>query len=403
MRILFVDDEPQVLNGLRRCLRDMRDEWEMSFAGGGDEALAMLEAAPFDVVVSDMQMPGMTGAELLTEVKQRCPDCVRIVLSGQADSQSIVRSAAATHLYLDKPCDPERLKEAVKRACRLRSLTERSEILQWATAIDSVPSQPAAYTRIVTELRSDTASIASIAEAIAGDVGVSAKILQIANSAFFGPGVPAPTIERAIVFLGLATVAGLVLGDEVFSVVEGEPEKGAPAVDLMEHSLNVAAVARHLGQASGCPQGVCEEAFLAGTLHDVGSIVLSNQFPERFRTVHELQAGGATRDGAMTEVFGVSAGEMAAYLVGLWGFPDGIVEAVAARGDPATAASSGIAPVTLLHVAESLCAERLPAEAAGSGALDLEYLAGVGLPGDEESWRASYTAVAGRSPGPSAG
>jgi len=66
--ILFVDDEPVLLDGLRRSLRSMRNEWSITFAGSGEEALKVLEKAPFDVVVSDMRMPKMDGAQLLNEV-----------------------------------------------------------------------------------------------------------------------------------------------------------------------------------------------------------------------------------------------------------------------------------------------------------------------------------------------
>ena len=69
-RVLFVDDEPRILEGLRRMLRPQRHEWEMAFAPGGEAALAMMEASPFDVIVSDMRMPGMDGATLLCRVRE---------------------------------------------------------------------------------------------------------------------------------------------------------------------------------------------------------------------------------------------------------------------------------------------------------------------------------------------
>src|SRR5262245_37814840 len=98
-KILFVDDEPNVLQGLERMLRSMRHEWEMQFAMSGPAALERLAEQTFDVIVSDMRMPGMTGAQLLTEVSQRHPHIVRIILSGQADQEDILRSVGPTHQY----------------------------------------------------------------------------------------------------------------------------------------------------------------------------------------------------------------------------------------------------------------------------------------------------------------
>jgi YesN/AraC family two-component response regulator len=88
-RILFVDDEPRVLQGIQRGLRGMRAEWETEFANSGAEALETMAQAPFDVVITDMRMPGMDGAQLLDLVKARFPRTVRIILSGQSDRETI--------------------------------------------------------------------------------------------------------------------------------------------------------------------------------------------------------------------------------------------------------------------------------------------------------------------------
>ena len=83
MRVMFIDDEPNILSGLRRILRPLRDQWQMQFADGGQAALDSLADAPCDVIVSDMKMPGMDGAELLSAVKKKYPTSIRIALSGE--------------------------------------------------------------------------------------------------------------------------------------------------------------------------------------------------------------------------------------------------------------------------------------------------------------------------------
>lgn len=114
-RILFVDDEPMVLSGLQRMLRPMREQWDMEFANSGAEALAVLDKAPFDAIVSDMRMPVMNGAQLLAEVAQRHSQTVRFILSGQADQDLILQCVGTAHQFLSKPCEPETLKTAVSR------------------------------------------------------------------------------------------------------------------------------------------------------------------------------------------------------------------------------------------------------------------------------------------------
>ena len=102
-KLLFVDDDPAVLQGLRRMLRVMADEWEMSFAESGQQALQMMKKVPVDMVVSDMRMPGMDGAQLLKEVKNNFPGTIRIILSGYVDETAIIRSSGSVHQFLSKP------------------------------------------------------------------------------------------------------------------------------------------------------------------------------------------------------------------------------------------------------------------------------------------------------------
>ena len=122
INILFVDDESNILQGLQRMLRPMRHDWQMYFAESGADALALLAENPIDVVISDMRMPRMDGAQLLHDIRDRYPQIVRIILSGYSEKEMIVRSVHSAHQYLMKPCDPEILRETISRACALRDL-----------------------------------------------------------------------------------------------------------------------------------------------------------------------------------------------------------------------------------------------------------------------------------------
>jgi DNA-binding NarL/FixJ family response regulator len=185
-RVLFVDDDPLILSGLRRMLRDQRQEWEMCFACSGEDALRMLAEIPCDVVVSDMRMPQMDGAELLSRVRSMFPDTVRIVLSGQSDKEAILKCVGPAHQFLSKPCVPERLRETIQRACAVKGVLKSTELRTLVSQIDNLPSIPKVYERLISELRGPDVSIEDVANLIAADVGMTAKILQLVNSSFFG-------------------------------------------------------------------------------------------------------------------------------------------------------------------------------------------------------------------------
>jgi DNA-binding NtrC family response regulator len=185
-RVLFVDDDQNVLDGLKRTLHAMRGEWQMAFSTSGPEALRKLDESAFDVIVTDMRMPGMSGAELLAEVVQRHPNVVRIVLSGTVEHDLVLRSATTAHQYLVKPCDAATLRSTLNAALRIRAMLASPKLRTIVSRMTSLPSLPSMYSKLVESLNNSEISSRELGEIIAQDVGMTAKILQLANSAFFG-------------------------------------------------------------------------------------------------------------------------------------------------------------------------------------------------------------------------
>src|SRR5258708_5867146 len=219
-RILFVDDEAFVLEGLQRMLRHLRAEWEMVFAESGSKALELMGQNPFDVVVSDMRMPGMNGAELLAEVMKRYPKTVRLILSGHADQALILKCVGSTHQYLSKPCEPDMLKATVLRAAGVGNSLQDQKLRQLVAQMDRLPSIPSLYMQIVEKLRDPEVMLEQIGELIGGDLGMTAKILKLANSAFFGLRREISSATEAVTYIGLETIKSLVLAINAFSQFE---------------------------------------------------------------------------------------------------------------------------------------------------------------------------------------
>src|SRR5580698_2344714 len=180
-RILFVDDEELALRGLNRLLYPMRGEWDMEFLDSGDKALARMAEVPFDVIISDMRMPGMNGAELLNEVMKRHPKTVRLILSGYADRDLILRCVGSTHQYLAKPCDAKTLKMTVQRAANLEESLKNEALRQLVTRCTMLPTVPVLYSKIVEALQSPEVDVDTIGEIIVKDVAMTAEILKLVN------------------------------------------------------------------------------------------------------------------------------------------------------------------------------------------------------------------------------
>ena len=137
-------------------------EWTMEFVSNSPEALERMAAEPFDVVVTDMHMPGMDGAQLLQEVQKRHPETVRFVLSGQSSREAVLRFIGRSHQFLSKPCDIKELKGRIAAAFLLRDLLGSATVKEVISRLTSLPSMPALYDEIMAELESNDPSAARV-------------------------------------------------------------------------------------------------------------------------------------------------------------------------------------------------------------------------------------------------
>jgi len=208
--VLFVDDEPLVLQGLKRMLRGEREAWTMRFATSGREALGLLEREAFDALVTDLRMPGMDGEQLLNTVKDRHPHMVRIVLSGGMNQASSFKTVRCAHRYLAKPCDAEALKSALSQALALRRWVDDHRLRELLARLESLPSLPEVYAELLAEIQAPNSSFRRVGDLIARDVGMTAKVLQIVNSAFFGLARRILSPQDAVAMLGYDTLKALV-------------------------------------------------------------------------------------------------------------------------------------------------------------------------------------------------
>ncbi len=393
-KILFVDDQPSVLQGLRRMLHGMRGDWDTSFAESGQEALDLLDKDKFDVIVSDMRMPGMDGAQLLAEVRERYPYIVRIVLSGYSDQETVLRSVAAAHQYLSKPCDVATLKSTISRACSLRALLSNESIQRCISTLKSLPSLPSLYVRLMDELRSPSPSIAKVGEVISSDVGMTAKILQLVNSAFFGISQHVSSPTQAVNLLGFETIKSLVLSAQVFSQFEAQRLPAHLASHLWDHSLATGAYARAIARLEDSDVRTSDHAFVAGLLHDVGKLVLAVNLFDRYSKALDLsERENLPLVTAELKTLGVTHAEVGAYLLGLWGLPDPIVEAVAFHHYPAECPTECFIPLTAVHVADIIQHEVHPDATEVVSHADLDHLGRLGLGKRFDAWRDACESV----------
>jgi HD-like signal output (HDOD) protein/ActR/RegA family two-component response regulator len=331
-RILFVDDDLRFLEALRVGLLPRATGWVMAFVESGARAIQELERSPQDVLVADVRMPAMDGAQLLRTVRERWPDTVRIVLSGAADLGDVVRLLPVAQQYLSKPCPAKRLEEVIERSLDVKAILSKSVLRALLGGTNRLPAQPRVFARLQVAMANEKISAREVSQIVRADAMVTAKVLQIVNSAFFAPARRVTSIEQAVTYLGFPAVRNLALCAEVFGY---RPRNGSAAPlnleRLQQHANRVAAVVHALTAGTAWN----DDAVLAALLHDIGYWVLVQECPRDLENALEMAiADRIPPHEAEMRVLGASHAEVGAYLLGLWGLPYPIVEAVARHHTP---------------------------------------------------------------------
>lgn len=389
-RILFVDDEENILTALRRSLRHHRTEWEMDFSSNGRQALELADQQPFDVVVTDIRMPNINGIELLKGLQNRHPATTRIALSGCVDTDTIMNTAGLVHRYLAKPCNSATLEAVLINVLSLRELIDNDRIQALVGGLRSLPTLPAVYHELTEKLSAKSTTVRELSGIIAKDPPLAAKLLQLVNSVFYGLNRSISDPAEALTLLGVETLRGLVLTIGIFSQLDSKTfAAGWNSVqELVNHSIEMAAFGKNVAASEGSGETMIEETFIAALLHDIGMLLLIENFPREYAGIDSQARGDETRRIALEkEAFGADHGAVGGYLLGLWGLADPVVEAVSHHHQPTAAKSSHFSPLTVVHVAEALTGANTASQHADPWEMvNLDYLRALGLEHRLEAW-----------------
>lgn len=374
-RIMFVDDEPNILKSFQRMLHDMRGEWEMTFVSSAREALEKLAEEDFDVLVSDVLMPEMNGLELLNRVMMEFPRVVRIIVSGHFDQEMTLGSVRLAHQSMHKPCKHEEVKATIQRAFLLQEELAGDELKELVSSMDRLPSLPTLYDKIIDVLNSPDASMRKVGEIISQDIGMTAKVLQLVNSAYFGLRRQINTPTEAVVYLGMEQIKALVLSVHIFTHAETGGRCQEYLKLLWEHSFVTGLFSKAITEYEGQDKAIVDLSFTAGVLHDVGKLIFIANFPDKYdelirrareehKFFHELEK----------EMFNATHSEIGAYLLSIWGLPDKLVESVMFHHSPSLCIGETFDILTAVHVANHLSARKVYSGRSIKSQIDQRYL-----------------------------
>lgn len=377
IRIAFIDDEPHILAGLRRVMRVNQDQWDMVFCSSGPELLELMATSPFDVVVSDMRMPVMDGAQLLETVRKQQPATIRVILSGYADTAAVLRTVNPAHIYLAKPCTASELAAALSRPLALHRVLTSPGLRAALAGLTNLPSVDHLFLSLEQELRSPNSSAKSVATIIGGDIAMTAELLKLTNSSYFSIGARISSPLQAVRTLGFETIQALVLQIGIFRGFQGSHTVGPMLAALTHHSLTVARLAEAVAHASGADTTTAQMAHCAAMLSFIGCIILLDAHPTDYNEILAAVTPERPLHVLEQQHLGATHTTLGAYLLALWGFSAAVLEAVVYACDPMACPGRDNLVLTAVHVARALGPPfpLLPHEGRDVPILAMDYLA----------------------------
>jgi HD-like signal output (HDOD) protein len=360
MRLLFVDDESKVLDGIKRALFALDEEdWEAVFETSAQDGLARLAAESFDVVVSDMRMPKMDGANFLAEVNKLYPHIIRIVLSGQSEEEAALRAAQVAHQFLSKPCKLEVLRDLILHITQMRQRVEREQVRTLVSGLEHLPPIPKVLQQLGALLNEQDPNLKQIVATAQQDLSISAKLMQLGNSSFFCRGGWTSDLSVSVQRLGLRLLRQIVLSETIFGSIK---DQEAGPLDLesaqQEATLRMSLVSRFLNSPRAKEIGT-----LAAMVCDIGKLVMSSRAPHLYRQVIAARREGAQEHDAELSHFGCTHAEIGAYLLALWSLPPPVAEVVTYHHDLPTQGTKELKEIAAaVHLASCLVEKTQPNE-----------------------------------------
>lgn len=354
--ILFVDDNDNVIQGLKRQLRPFRGEWQLYFAHNAEAALAVMEKQPIDLIVSDMLMPDMRGEELLQQIKQLYPATIRIIFSGYSDEITLKKALEVAHQYFCKPCNIDTLRESISQIFQIQATINNPRVIQSIGDPSQLPSLPEIYQAINAAIARETTTIAELADIFARDMVLSARLLQLVNSPYFGVRQRISNLNEAINMVGINMLNNLVLSIHIkhaFPITD--PKMLIYMEYLWQDAWRVASLAKQISLAEQQPEDRPDQAYLGGLLHNMGLLVFLSRSGEQLQKfVQEVKNTDTPISELEKQIFGFTRCEAAAYLLSLWKIPPRIIESVLLHTNPNESDYDGMNALTAVHAATFL-------------------------------------------------
>lgn len=357
--LLIIDSNLEATESYQKALAPKAASWTVHYAASADEGLKLAEAHTPDIIVTALSLNDGQGLKVLSQAIDAAPLAHAFIAAEESDRPQLAAAFEGGCRYLPSPCPSDRLLLEFQRCLAIDAWLESPVIKEIVSSRSEFESLPAHHHQIVTALNAPHSAIDEVAEAIANDLALSAKVLETANSSFYGFDENVADIKQAISLLGLSNTRNIVLATHVFSKVGQDSEHQSLIKEIWHHSIAVAGAARRICLHETNNHCAAEEAYSAGLLHDIGKIVLLGVVPDEY-----IEAQRLSREESLSawqteyKVLGCDHAEVGAYLLAKWGLPSTVSEAAALHHRPANSCHGTFSTLAAVHAANAIVRKR---------------------------------------------
>ena len=328
--IVFVDDDPNVLNSLKRGLRPYRKQWKTHFCESAETAIEIFKQTPVDVLVTDIRMPNKDGVALMEDISQLQPETIRIALSGQVEEQQFHKIMVMAHQFLSKPCSTESLVDTLNKACSLPEYLDQARSSAYPIKFASLPSPPALFNELQTILKDPDIDAHKIAALIIKDTVLTAKLLQMVNSPYFNIEREIDDVTEAALYVGVDSLTTIITAYCLANRYAESAHMSAEIQYIFNQGSAIACLAKRLCAAEGHNKRLQNQAFTIGLLLPIGRLSLFSSYAAPYKqAIEQATTENTSLLDVEDRVFCYNHLKVAAYMLTLWGLPKPTIEILA--------------------------------------------------------------------------
>ncbi len=330
---------PSELNVLKNSIGNSLMSFAGEFVTSVDEAYSCLRSRTYDLLVTTVGSKDDPHAQVVRTCDRGHPEMSRLVVTEDRKA----RDRAPAHLYVGSGSERE-FRAAIVGAVRWHERLGHARLSDLVSGARKLPSLPEVYTEIERELESDDPSMTRVGAIIQKDPAIAMTVLRIVNSAQFGLRREIGDIVQATALLGTKTISSLVLAAAMYSTTALDQKLVA---QMWRDALVVGNLARRIAEDAHLGRTDIEEAHLGGLMHDVGDIVLLQNWPKDYLAIDMSNRAASER-----RLFGATHADIGGYLATLWELPVGAVDAITNHHSPSEGRMARhMSPTTAVHIA----------------------------------------------------